>query len=182
MSWGGVPPRIETQRFVLRPYEVDDFPGHFDMWSKIDVGVESGLKPLSREEAWAKFARGAGFWVLNGRGPLSVIDKASGCYVGDVGVSDFRRDLDPPNDGAPEFSWAVSLAHRGRGVASEAVAGMLAWAVENLSEPTFCCLIDRRNALSIRVAERNGFRPARACDYKGSACVIFERPRTLNGD
>ncbi len=176
-----MPPTLETERFVLRPFEATDFPANAEMWSTIDVGVESGLTPLSREEAWGKFARGAGFWALNGRGPLSIVEKASGAYVGEVGVSDFKRDLDPPTEGVPEFSWAVTLAARGRGVASEAVARMLAWADETLAEPFFCCLIDRRNAPSIRVAERNGFAPARDCEYKGSACMILERRRRRIG-
>lgn len=175
-SWAE-PPTLMTERFVLRPHRLEDFPANLEMWNTINVGVESGLRPLTREEAWGKFTRGFGFWVLHGRGPLGIIDRETGEYLGEVGVSDFNRDLAPSHDHMPEFSWAVTLGARRRGVASEAVARMAAWADENIAAARCCCLIDVRNAPSIRVAEKAGFAAAYAVDYKGSACTIFERPR-----
>ncbi len=170
-------PRIETKRLILRGHRREDFEAYAHMWSRTVLGLRPGLKPLSREEAWGKFARGAGFWVLNGRGTWLAFDKVSGAFLGDVGASDFEREIVPPIGHMPEFSWVFDPDARGKGYATEAVTAVTEWADQNLSEPEFCCIIDRENTPSIALAERCGFAPTADTEYLGSVVTIFKRPR-----
>lgn len=46
-----------------------------------------------------------------------------------------------------------------------------------LADFAFSCIIDPGNAPSIRVAEKMGFREIARTTYKGSATIVFRRPR-----
>lgn len=174
-----VPPTLQTERLILRPHGLEDFDAYAEMLRTIDVGVTSGLTSLSREQAWVRFLRGFGFWAMHARGPLGVIEKSTGAYVGEVGVADFERDITPSHCHMPEFFWAITLAARGRGFASEAVQKMTLWADENCAENTFCCLIDEDNLPSQNVARKAGFKRAYAASYQGAECGVYVRARCV---
>lgn len=166
---------LETERLILRGRRVDDFPAYADMWAHPDVVRYTAGKPLSREEAWIKFARMAGLWALTGYGFWAVEEKASGKFIGEAGPAEFRRDIEPSLDGKPEFGWGFIPSVYGQGYATEAVSAALDWALKTRTEETYCCIIDRENAASIRVAAKCGFRKTTETVYKGAPVHIFER-------
>lgn len=168
-------PVIETERLILRDQRLEDFPAFVEMWAHPDVTRYTTGKPLSREEAWVKFARMSGVWALTGYGFWALEEKASGAYVGQVGLADFRRDIEPCLDGKPEFGWGLVPAAQSKGYATEAINAALDWARRTLPAQTYCCIIDPRNAASIRVAEKCGFRRAGEAVYKNVAIAVFER-------
>src|SRR5262245_22204057 len=141
-------PLVETGRLRLRAHRVDDLPFCAEMWSDPDVVRFIGGRPFTREEVWARIMRYAGMWVLMGHGFWAIEEKASGKPVGEVGVMEARRDIEPSFEGEPEIGWALVPATHGKGYASEAVAAALAWADSHVDAPKQVCIISPGNAPS----------------------------------
>lgn len=170
-------PVIETGRLILRGHTPDDFGECAAMWGDAQVTRHIGGRPSTAEETWSRILRYAGMWTLLGFGYWVVRERESGCFVGEVGFADFRREITPSLEGAPEVGWALSPPAHGRGYATEAVRAVLAWGDAHLATPRGVCMISPANAASIRVAEKCGFREFARTTYKGEDTILFERPR-----
>ena len=86
------------------------------------------------------------FWI--------VVEKTSSVIVAELG---FKGK--PDRQGNIEIGYGSMPAHRGRGIMTEAVAGMIQWAG---TIPEIHCILaetDKDNAASIRVLEKNNFVP-----------------------
>ena len=170
-------PRIETERLVLRGHTPEDLPACAAMWRDEEVVRFIGGRPFTREEVWARILRYAGMWVVMGHGFWAIDEKAGGRMIGEVGVMEARRDIEPSFEGEPEIGWALMPAAHGKGYAAEAVAAALAWADAHLDAPKLVCIISPENAPSIRLAAKFGFRERVRTTYHGSATTQFERLR-----
>jgi len=168
-------PALDTARLTLRAHTAADFDDVLAMWSDAAVTRHVGGRPATEEEAWARVLRYAGLWPLLGFGYWVVRERASGRFVGEVGLADFRRDLSPPLGDAPEAGWVLATWAHGRGFATEAVTAALAWADAALPSRRRVCIIAPENAPSIRVAERCGFRERARASYRGAETLVFER-------
>ncbi len=175
-------PVLETARLFLRGHEIGDFENTAAMWADPQVTRHIGGRAFSREESWARLLRYVGHWQMLGYGFWAVIEKAGGCFIGEVGFADFKRDFDAPQDPAltgmrPEIGWALTSAHQGRGFATEAVLAALAWGDRHLEGGGTICLIDPDNLTSRRVAEKVGYRELGPLTYKGNPIVLHGRDR-----
>lgn len=168
-------PLLETERLILRGRRMEDFSAFAAMWAEEAVVRHIGGKPLTREESWVKFSRETGDWALLGFGFWLVVEKDSRAVVGDVGFSDFKREIEPPLGDALEFGWVLASVAQGKGYATEAVRATLDWAEANLPSRRQVCMINETNARSIRVAEKCGFRKAWRATYRSAPVIIFER-------
>lgn len=172
----GRAPEIRTPRLLLRAHRADDLDACAAIWGDADVTRYIGGKPSTREESWNRIVRCAGLWPLLGYGFWAVEERGSGRIIGDVGVMEAKRDIDPPFEGEPEAGWAFAPAVHGRGYALEAVAAMMDWADASLTAPMLVCIIHPDNAPSIRLAEKAGFRERTRTTYHGEPTIQFERP------
>lgn len=171
-------PTLETERLKLRGHRVDDFIQCAAMWADPEVTRYIGGRPYTEEESWARLLRYAGHWSLLGFGYWVVEEKATGNFVGEIGFADYKRDL-PPLRGFPEIGWAfVSQAH-GRGYATEAVRAVIAWGDAHFQSAPTACIIDPENLLSIRVAEKCGYRKFQITTYKGHPTIMFVREPSI---
>jgi RimJ/RimL family protein N-acetyltransferase len=168
-------PTIETDRLILRAIRMEDWPPYAAMWADARVTEFIGGAPRPREVAWAKFGQGAGFWPLLGYGYWSIVDRRDS-YLGVGGFARHERGLAELGD-APECGWTFAPHCWGRGIATEAVAAMVAWADDALGVETRC-LISHGNAASVRVAERNGF----VLSDEISDAAVFRRPARAGAD
>ena len=101
-------PVLETPRLVLRGHALADFADSARMWADPQVTRFIGGRPSTEEEAWARFLRYPGHWALLGYGYWVVVEKATGGFVGEVGLADFRREMTPSFAGEPEAGWALA--------------------------------------------------------------------------
>jgi len=168
-------PTVETARLRLRGHRAEDFDDCAAMWADPRVVRHIGGRPFPAEETWAKILRYAGLWSLLGFGYWAVEERASGRYVGDVGLADFKRDVQPSFDGAPEIGWALMPWAQGKGFATEAVGAAVGWGDRHLAAAATVCMIDPDNAASIRVAEKCGYREFAHATYKGHPTILFRR-------
>lgn len=171
-------PALDTDRLTLRGHRLEDYEECLALWSAPEVVRFISGKPTTREEMWARLMRYAGNWALLGYGFWVVRERATGKFVGEVGICDFHREMEPPlgEAAAREAGWVLSPAVHGRGYATEAVQAALSWADANGPAGPSCCLIHPDNQASIRVAEKVGFQPKGRGIYKGEPSLVFERP------
>lgn len=99
----------------------------------------------------------------------------TGRFVGQVGFTDYRRDITPALGDAPECGWVLASWGHGRGYAGEAVGTILAWADEALDADRSVCFIEQGHVASIRVARRVGYTDYAPGEYKGVTVTLFER-------
>ncbi len=170
-------PVVETERLRLRPRRVEDLPLCAAMWRDRDVVRFIGGKPFTREEVWARMLRYTGMWMMVGHGFWAIEEKSSTTLIGEVGVMEAKRDIEPSFESEPEIGWALVPSAHGRGYASEAVGAALAWADEHLDAPKQVCIISPGNEASIKLAAKVGFRERVRTTYHGAETIQFERPR-----
>jgi RimJ/RimL family protein N-acetyltransferase len=166
---------LSTERLTLRPYTVTDFEESAAVWGDAEVVRYIG-QPATREMSWYRTLRYIGHWQAFGYGMWAVRDHA-GRFMGDVGISHFHRDIDPPIT-APEAGWVLATWAHGKGFASEALAAALRWFEDAHGAQDITCIIDPPNAPSLRVAAKHGFVETRRAVYHGDEVIVLTRPRT----
>ncbi len=176
-------PILETPRLILRAHRREDLDACAAMWGDPAMVRHISGRPSTRPEAWRRLLAYAGHWVLMGFGYWAVVEKASGRFIGDVGLSDFKRGVDPRLDDAPEIGWLIAPAAQGRGYATEAAHAALDWIEQALAPPRTACLIDPGNEASLRIAATLGYHETARVELNGSPALVLERstPRRVRG-
>lgn len=168
-------PTLETPRLVLRTHRAGDFEAYARMWRDPSVYRFIGGQPRTREESWIRFLRHAGMWQMVGFGFWAIEERASGCFIGEAGFHDLKRDTTPSIEGLPEAGWSLLPDRWGRGFATEAVSAVLVWGDRELPGRRQVCIIDAANRASIRVAERCGFTPVGSVQLRSEPVGLYER-------
>jgi len=169
------PPTIVTERLRLRGHRVDDLPQCAAMWAEEGVTRFIGGKPLTEEETWLRMLRHVGHWSLLGFGYWVVEEKANGRFLGEAGLAEFRREIEPSIVGTPEAGWVFASASHGKGYASEAMRAILQWGHTRFGDDRTVCLIDTENTASLRLAARLGFNEEVRTTFRGHATIILGR-------
>ena len=166
---------LETERLLLRPHSVEDYDAMLAM--NRDAGVVRYISgsPLTREETWLRLLRFSGLWPTLGFGFFAVTDKITGEFIGEAGLADFHRDIEPSLDGFAEAGWVFASKAHGKGIANEAVKAVFAWYAKQPKQLPLTAIVHADNAASIRLAERLGFRESARTTYKGAPTIVFRR-------
>lgn len=147
MNWQHI--RIETDRLILRPPQAEDFEAYAanmaDPQSARFIGGAQ-LRPV----AWRGFLTLAGAWMIQGYSMFSVIEKASGQWIGRLGP------WQPEGWPGPEVGWALNRAAVGKGYAYEGAAAAMDWAFDHLGWTEVIHSIDPGNYASQVLAKRLG--------------------------
>ncbi len=171
-----IAPVLETGRLVLRGHRLTDFDDVAAMWRDPEVVRFIGGRPFTTEESWSRLLRYVGHWTALGFGYWTIRERDSGRFVGEVGFADYRREIDPPFEGAPEIGWALAPWAHGRGLATEAVSAVVAWGDQAFGPAArTACIISPENGASIRVAEKCGYALERTASYRGAPTLVFAR-------
>jgi len=96
-------PVVETERLRLRGYRPEDFADCAAMWADPEVTRYIGGKPLTEEDVWGRTLRGVGHWAWWGFGYWVMEEKATGSFAGEMGFSDWKREIEPSLRGVPEL-------------------------------------------------------------------------------
>lgn len=173
---GATAPVLQTPRLIMQGHRLSDFDEVAAMWRDPDVVRFIGGRPFTVEESWSRLLRYVGHWTALGFGYWTIRERASGRFAGEAGFADFRREIDPPFDGAPEIGWALVPWAHGRGFATEAVQAVVAWGEEAFGpEARTVCIISPENRASIRVAEKCGYALDRLATYRGAETRVYAR-------
>ncbi len=173
-------PILETERLMLRGPRAEDLDEYLALWSDPAVVRFIGGKVSNREDVWARLLRTIGHWAVAGYGFWQIRERATGRFIGETGLADFKRDVAFSFDGAPETGWVVAPWAHGKGYATEAVTAVLAWC--DAAHPRTVCMIDLDNTPSLRLAAKCGYRVCGRTDYKAVELNVLERLAAGNRD
>ena len=168
-------PVLETDRLVLRGFRSDDLDAITAMWAMPEIVRYIGGVPMTREQSWTRLLRQIGMWSVMGFGFWAITEKASGRLIGEAGFHEMRRALTPSIEGTLEAGWGLLPEFHGKGYATEALNAMWSWIGANHPGLPITCIINPRNAASIGLAERHGFREFARSSYQGSEVVLLRR-------
>ncbi|GAA0612612.1 GNAT family N-acetyltransferase [Brevundimonas kwangchunensis] len=142
-------PVLHTERLILRPTAMEDFPRWAEMMadpeaSRFIGGVQA---PAA---AWRGFMTMAGAWSMTGIAMFSLIERDTGLWLGRIGP---WRPLDWPGD---EVGWGLHPDAQGKGYGVEAATATIDYAFDVLGWTDVIHSIDPENTPSQRLAERLG--------------------------
>lgn len=166
---------LETDRLLLRLPQPDDFNSYARFMADAEAAKYVGGQQ-ARAEAWRGFATICGAWYLQGFSLFSVIEKATGRWVGRVGP------WMPEQWPGPEIGWGIVPDRWGHGYATEAAAATIDWVFAELAWPKIIHVIDPNNVASQRVAAKLGSRNQGPGElpppYEGSIVDIWGQTRS----
>ena len=140
---------IETERLRLRQWHAGDFEAFARYYADEDNARYVGGQK-DAEGAWRHMALQIGHWMLKGFGYWAVDEKATGDFVGCVGL------WQSPGWPELELGYWLLREHQGKGYAAEASLRCIAYARESLRAHSLVSYIDPRNDASVRLARRLG--------------------------
>ena len=142
-------PILETQRLILRAPEAGDF----EAWAAF-AGDEEAARYLGgaqpRAVALRQMCTMAGAWTVRGFSMFSVVEKATGRWVGRLGP------WQPEGWPGLEIGWGLARAAWGKGYATEGAAACMDYVFDILGWRDVIHCIDPQNAGSQAVASRLG--------------------------
>ena len=166
---------IETERLTLRPHVAEDWDGVFALWSDAETSRFISATPYTREQSWAQLLRYMGLRSALGFGYFAVIDKATSKFIGEIGLADFHRNIQPSLEGTAEMGWILMPHSWGKDMASEAVMVILDWYNQTPNARPISCIIDKNNAASVKLALKCGFQEIARTPFKDSETITFRR-------
>lgn len=145
---------METERLSFRELTREDFEDLCEILQDPET-MTAYEHAFSDGEVWEWLGRQQGRYCRHGFGLWAVIDKLTGDFVGQVGLT-----IQPTPHG-PELEIGYLLKRRfwHLGYATMAGEACLAYAFEKLKAPRVACIIRDSNWPSRRVAERLGMAP-----------------------
>jgi RimJ/RimL family protein N-acetyltransferase len=144
-------PVLHTERLILRPIALEDFPRWAEMMADPEAArFLGGAQPAAT--AWRGFMTMAGAWSLTGISMFSLEDRETGLWLGRIGP--WRPHGWPGN----EVGWGLHPEAQGKGYGVEAATAALHYAFDVLDWPDVIHCIDPDNTPSQRLAERVGSR------------------------
>ena len=146
-------PTLETARLILRPPVQQDFSAWAEFGGDAVVMKHIGGQVLP-DAAWRMLATMAGSWALLGYGMFSVIEKASGRWIGRLGP--WRPAGAQGGWPGTEIGWGLIRAAQGHGYATEGAAAAMDWAIDHLGWTDIIHCIDPANVASQKVATALG--------------------------
>jgi RimJ/RimL family protein N-acetyltransferase len=142
-------PILETQRLILRAPQSEDF----EPWAAFAADEET-MRHLggvqARSVAWRGICQVRGAWAIRGFSMFSVIEKATGRWVGRLGP------WQPEDWPGTEIGWGLSRDAWGKGYATEGAAACMDYVFDVLGWGEAIHTIEPDNLASQAVARRLG--------------------------
>jgi RimJ/RimL family protein N-acetyltransferase len=160
-----------TGRLMLRPPGPGDAPAYraLLMHPTVDAALRPPpLTPFKPDDCDHWLDVDARHWERYGFGPWAVIERASGEYLGRVGLC----WTEIGDRAGIEVLWSVAPARHGEGFAAEAGAAALRLAADLELDEVFAMILPA-NAASRRVAEKIGMEPAGNVEHAGFDHLLF---------
>ncbi|EJM97834.1 GNAT family N-acetyltransferase [Phyllobacterium sp. YR531] len=165
-------PTIETERLLLRPMKIEDWPSYAELMYSQRSEYMGG--PYSTKVAWGIFCHDVALWSLMGHGALMIEDRDTGFCHGQVGIN--HGPLFPEH----ELGWFVYPRSEGKGYAFEAAKALRDWAFKIYGLKTLVSYMDPNNVRSRKLAERLGGQLDLLAIREDPADLVFRYPNTSN--
>lgn len=142
---------IETERLILRPFREEDLDEEFSIVGDPDT-MSFYPRAYTKAEVAKAIAENIRTFETSGYGLFAVMDKHSGEYVGDCGITIQIID------GEEEFEvgYRIRKEYWGQGLAPEAARAMVEYGFKNLGLKKLCSYMAKDHHQSRRTAEKAG--------------------------
>ncbi len=161
-------PSIETERLILRAPEMGDLPAVTAFFATERSHMVGG--PRDELGSWSSLANRLGHWALKAYGMWHLTEKASGTFVGWVGM------IDVPGWDEPELGWTLMEEAEGKGLAFEAALAARDYAARHQGLNGVISYIAHANVRSRALAERLGAAYEREGELLGKHAQIWRHP------
>lgn len=153
---------ILTERLILREWRPEDAAPFAAL--NADPAVMRFVRgPIGRTQSDALIARFQEQIDREGFGILAVEEKASGRFIGMIGLHQLRPHI--PIAPAVEIAWRIEEALWGQGITTEGARAMLAFGFDEIGLPEIVSYAASGNAASRRVMEKIGLRRSARDDF-----------------
>jgi RimJ/RimL family protein N-acetyltransferase len=169
-------PTLTTDRLILRAHTRDDYAAVHMTWSDPLVTKFIGGRPSTPQDSWFRIMRYLGHWPMMGYGYFAACDKATGHYLGDMGIANHKRGLHPDFDDAPEAGWVLAPRAFGQGFATEAMTAVITWFEATQAKQRTVCMIETPHVSSIKVATKLGYQEFTQVKIGDDPISLFSRP------
>lgn len=148
--------RFETDRLLLRPFELNDAALFYQMNADEEVMRYTGDVPFDSIKATEEFITDysdnpAGQIQKYQMGRLAVVEKISNEFIGFCGIKTHEATL------IVDIGYRLLRSHWGKGYATEACHEMLKFGFESHKKEQIIAHVHEQNIGSQRVAEKLGF-------------------------
>jgi RimJ/RimL family protein N-acetyltransferase len=154
---------LHTERLILRPWRESDREPFAAMGADPEV-MEFFPALLSRRESDVFVARIEQHFADHGYGPWAVEERASGSFVGFVGI--FHTNFEAHFTPCVEVAWRLMRSAWGKGYASEAARESVRYAFQDLGLQQVVSFTSVGNLPSQRVMRRIGMRHDAPGDFQ----------------
>jgi len=167
-------PTLETDRLLLRALREEDLEAYAAMSADPEVmrflSADGSL--LTRADAWRQISMFLGHWALRGYGTWAVEERATGAFVGRVGLHN------PEGWPDRELGWTIARPFWGQGYASEAARAAIGHAFGSLDWTHLVSLVHPENQRSARLAERLGYHEHGSAEIRGLSLTMYRLDRS----
>jgi len=167
---------LETDRLILRTWELTDEDAGFAIWGdKEVVKYIPTAEVLAREQVVASIKRGIDHQIKYGYQHWAVVLKENQRLIGACGFNhlddESENGLSRADAITIELSFHFQRSFWGNGYASEAAEACIAYAKEKLDVKRIVAGVNRQNVRSVRILEKLDF------NYMG--LVYFDDTKTF---
>ena len=142
---------IETERLILREWDVEDVPDLYDYAKNPNVGPHGGWKP---HESMSESLEIMQTLFLNKYDCWAIVYKENGKVIGSIG---YEEDVRRPQTGCKELGYAMSEDYWRKGIMTEAAKAVMDFGFEKMELNMISIYHGPKNARSARVIEKCGF-------------------------
>jgi RimJ/RimL family protein N-acetyltransferase len=146
--------QVETARLLLRPWESGDLAEFTRLLTDPEVTRHIVVHtPFTPQDVAELSERALGQWERNGFGPWAAIEKATGRWVGRIGLDELA---DWPGPHKVQVGWELHREFWGRGLATEGGRAGVRHGFETVGLERIISVTMATNAASRRVMEKCG--------------------------
>ncbi len=161
-------------------HELQDLPATHRLWSTPEVFQYISGKPSTLAQSAGRLYNYRGHWEFQGYGYLVVEHKTTQAFMGEVGIANFYRDLEPKMDSPFEVGWVFSPEYHGKGYAQEAVQALLSWHQQQFTGAQYWCVIHPNNKASIKLSERLNFHKTHEAIMNSERVNVYQMKTSKN--
>ena len=159
---------VETERLILRPFELTDTEAAFGWFGDPVVMRFTPSGPdASIEQTEARLANYREHQIAHGFSKWMILDRRSKLAIGDSGL------LVMGEQGWIDLGFRLTQQYWGKGLATEAGSAWVRLAFDELHIERLGAFAHPKNAASIRVLEKLGFRAEHHDTVMGMDSIVF---------
>lgn len=144
---------FETERLILRPWEMDDLQTLHKLAKDPHVGPPCGWNP----HADIKESKGVLEDILMNDYTFALVLKETGEVIGDISLMPYSESRFPENEKQGEVGFWLGYPYWGNGYMPEACKRIVKYGFDDLKLERIWCAHNLENEKSKRVQEKSGF-------------------------